>query len=142
MLFINRLNFSVVRPLLGGVLLSLALAQGAHALANDTSFAAIEVDSINTNAKVGTEMSFKGEEARKVMGLLPRIDSTGGPKYNEHHRVLAIKSPGYMITLSCHDLEFGANPNGPLKTPECFVSFNARIDESNTLPFIPEKQCK
>jgi hypothetical protein len=124
-------------------LVVMACSVQSFCFANDTSFAAIEVDSITTDTKAGSSMNFKGEEARKLMQVLPKISSTGGPDYDSHHAVLGVKSPGYQITLSCKDVTLSElNGKWVNSTPDCSIVFDKRNDESDTMPFKPENMCK
>lgn len=107
------------------------------AKANDTSWPTIEVDEINTDTKVGSYMSFSGEESRKLMEILPRQSSVLGEKVDNHLRSLDILSPGYMISIFCRDV---ADRTARIPTtPNCTIRFNHRVSES-PIPFEP-KQC-
>jgi hypothetical protein len=110
------------------------------ARANDTSYATIEVDSIDTDTKVGSYMSFKGEEARKLMTVLPKLSIAGEPEPSSRVSVLGIKSPGYEIKINCSDLKY-VDSKRVTVTPNCKISFNTRNDDGDTTTFIPEKQC-
>jgi hypothetical protein len=50
------------------------------AFANDTSWPKIEVDEIQTDTKVGSYISFSGEESGKLMQVLPPPSSVLGKK--------------------------------------------------------------
>jgi hypothetical protein len=119
-----------------------ALAAGT-ALANDSSIPAIDVDAIDTNAKVGTYMSFKGDEAAKLMKALPRISSAGGPVISDHSRALLVQSPGFSIQLSCSDIDWAAPLDNPpaYGTPECTISFTRKNPDINSFPWNPAAQC-
>lgn len=111
-------------------------------LANDTSFPSIEVDGIQTNAKRGTNMSFSGGEASKVMALLPPVNSVLGPIYDGRRRALVISSPGYSIQLHCTDLPLDLS-SGDLSTAtaRCDIHFDVRNEDIGTFPFEPKSQC-
>jgi hypothetical protein len=124
--------------------LALAFAVPSVTFANDTAAAGIEVESIETNAKVNTEMSFKGEEARKILQILPKVESAAGKEFSSHFGTLVIKSPGYQIMLRCAEAEFdGTRPDlSKPVTPNCDIRFSKRVDEEPNFPFNPGKQCK
>ena len=115
------------------------LATTNLALANDTSFANINVNEIQTNAKVGTEINFTGEEARALMKVLPAINSVMGKTADSHFRHLAIFSPGYMVNISCNDAQ--RRDGTQLITPTCQIYFGTKVAESEGFKFEPETQC-
>ncbi len=118
-----------------------ALASSAVALGNDTSFPILNVDAIETNAAVNTDISFTGAEAIELLKVLPRVSTTGGPFIEEHRRVLRVQSPGYEVVISCSDLT-RVDDKLTLGTPRCRISFGRVIRDFDTIPFKAEDMCK
>ena len=121
------------------VFIGLTVNSGMKAFANDTSFPTIEVDEIETDTAVGSHISFVGEEARKLMQVLPPISSVLGKESDSHHRQLEILSPGYMVSINCRDTK---DRMGKISVvPHCSIWFDHRMSES-PMNFEPNKQCR
>jgi hypothetical protein len=120
----------------------LATLAAGTAFANDSSIPAIDVDAIDTNAKVGTYMSFKGDEAAKLMRALPKISGVAGPVVEEHDRGLLVQSPGYNIMLTCSDIDWTSSSDSlAFRTPECRITFEKGAYEGDSFPWQPAAKC-
>jgi hypothetical protein len=123
-------------------LAALSSAIVTPALANDSSIPAIDVDAIDTNAKVGTYLSFKGAEAAKLMRALPKISGVAGPVVEEHDRGLLVQSPGYNIILTCSDIDWTSSSDSlAFRTPECRITFEKGAYQGDSFPWQPAAKC-
>lgn len=111
------------------------------ALANDTSFPEIQVEAIDTNASVGSYISFSGAEALELLKVLPRVSTTGGPQMENHRRALIVRSPGYEVSIFCRDYEYVDNKIVFGTKPKCSIQFGEKNMDRDGFPFKAESVC-